>query len=143
MKKIRFAVAIMIVSLCVGCGQDDNKQISIEAFIQHAEQNGLTFEEWDSGHPKPNLTYYWVNPGKMLIWFEVVPDAKAAKQKVKEFNQGLGPVLKVVKRDNTKASQMGESPKAYSNGNVVLFVPLNYVVHYDEAKILTALFNKY
>ncbi len=34
--------------------------------------------------------------------------------------------LMVVAKDNTKASEMGWDIEAFANGNLVLFVPLNY-----------------
>jgi hypothetical protein len=142
--KISRIVVVVITFMLFGCsGAETNRQISVEEFIQYANQNGFYFKKWDSGYPKPNLTYYWVSPGNMLIWFEVVEDAKAAKKKMDLYNEDLRSVKKVVAKDNTAASEMGENPEAFSTGNLMMFVPLNYVVHYDEAKVLIGLFKKF
>ena len=143
MRMFKSIVFIVAVSLFAACGSGNNKEVSVEGFIDFAQRNGFSFKEVDYGHENSARIYFSVTPGRMDISFEEMQDAKTAKHAVKQHNTDLDMVRKVVAKDNTHASEMGWTPEAFANGNLVLFVPLNYVVHYSEAKALIGLFESY
>ena len=142
MPNLKLTIFVITASLIMSCGGSD-RQIRIDGFIQFAQQNGFSFKEVDYGNSSPSYVTFIVTPGRMDISFEVLQDARTARQKLKEYNTDVKMLKKVVAQDNTHASEMGWNPEAFVNENVLLYVPLNYVVFYDEATALIELFKRY
>jgi hypothetical protein len=123
-------------------GCTDSKEVSIDNFIEAATTHGFKFEPLEDNGDDGNLKKFLVVPGQMYISIEKMDNVKSAKAKVKIDNQDINAIKKHVIRDGTALSEMGDLPEAFRKGSLILYIPVNYIVHFKEAKVLAKIFNE-
>ena len=132
------ALLVIIVAI-IGCTSASNKT-TIDDFIRIAQSQGWEFEHAE-GEPGDNPRHtYIVAPGEMYITLEQHPDAGSAREVADDNNVDLEAIKRHVIREGVPLGEMGRHPQAFAHHNLVMYIPLDYIVYYPEGETLAAAF---
>ncbi len=135
---LRITVLCIILLSTVGC--KSSVELTLDDFILSMEAGGFALEEVEYAQAAENKKRFLVTPGNMYISVETMADEQAAKEKTKKNNEDIREIKTNVKRDGTALSDMGDLPEAFNRYNLILYVPVNYIVYYEEAALLVGIF---